>query len=102
MKEYLFKVMARLFAVLDCSTLVTACYGVSYEHFLARTEGAVKDSHGRFRADISVDGIPDGVLLECFDVDGEPNGSHRLLSKVVGLEEGGSVGLTLDKMENID
>ena len=44
MREFLIKTFARLFAVLGCSTLVTACYGVPYDSFDAKVSGRVTDS----------------------------------------------------------
>ena len=128
MKEFLIRTFARIFAVLGCSTLVTACYGVPYDTYDAKVSGRVTDSQtgqpvrgilvrmtvgtrsqagdnavqslspldsprdvytdadGRFYQAISMEREPDGVLLECFDVDGQMNGTYLPESKVYPLE----------------
>lgn len=138
MKEFIFKTFARLFAVLGCSTLVTACYGVPYDDFDAKVIGRVTDSQtgqpvkgvmvkmtagsrsqmgdnavqslsplsstivtytdadGRFDEDLDVYGIPDGVLVECFDVDGEVNGSYLPAAKVYPIEEEGRINVDIE------
>ncbi len=142
MREFLVKTFARLFAVLGCSTLVTACYGVPYESFDAKVSGRVTDSQtgqpikgvlvrmtvgsrvqmgdnavqslsplaspedahtdadGRFYKEIEVLGAPDGVLLECFDVDGQANGSYVPDAKVYPMEAEGLVEFDIDLMAN--
>jgi hypothetical protein len=55
------------------------------------------DSDGRFHDDIDVGGIPDGVLIECFDVDGESNGLYMPESKVYSLEEAADADIRLDR-----
>lgn len=139
MREHIIKLFARIFAVLGCSTLVAACYGVPYELYNAGVSGRVTDdqtgepikgikvritvgdraqttdnpvqsispmvspvdvytdSDGRFNDDIDVGGIPDGVLIECFDVDGESNGLYMPESKVYSLEEAADADIRLDR-----
>lgn len=138
MREFIIKTFARLFAVLGCSTLVTACYGVPYESFDAKVSGRVTDSEtgqpvkgilvrmtvgsrsqmgdnavqslsplgsyrdiytdadGRFYQEMDVPGLPDGVLLECFDVDGQANGSYLPDSRVYPLETEDLVEFDID------
>ena len=140
MKEYILKAFSRLFTVLGCSTLVTACYGVPYYDYqvklsgevtdaetgdpvegilvkmtvgsysqggdqavhsispLAPTMEAYTDAEGRFQTQVGLhQEAPDGVLLECFDVDGESNGSYMPESKVCSLAEGENAHLLLEK-----
>lgn len=138
MKEFILKTFARLFAVLGCSTLVTACYGVPYDYFDAKVTGRVTDAQtgqpvkgvmvkmtagsrsqmgdnavqslsplsstvvtytdadGRFDEDLDVYGVPDGVLVECFDVDGEVNGSYLPEAKVYPIEEEGQIEVVVE------
>lgn len=138
MKDFLLRTFARLFAVLGCSTLVTACYGVPYEVYDAEISGRITDSEtgapvkgilvrmtvgsrssmgdnavqslspldsprdvytdadGRFYQEIEMHGEPDGVLLECFDVDGQMNGSYLPESKIYPLKADESVEIDID------
>lgn len=142
MRDFIVKTFARLFAVLGCSTLVTACYGVPYDTFDAGITGRVTDSQtgqpvkgilvrvtvgyrsqmgdnavqsllpldspwdvytdadGRFYRDVSVGREPDGVLLECFDVDGQDNGVYLPVSKVYPLETEGVAEFDIDLKAN--
>ena len=139
MRDFLFRTFARLFAVLGCSTLVTACYGVPYEAYETKVSGRVTDERtgepvkgiqvrmtvgsravggdnsvhtllpfdqsvdsrtdgdGCFFTEIEVHIEPDGVLVECFDVDGEANGSYLPKSEVFSLEEVESADIRLER-----
>ena len=46
MKDYIVKYFGRILAILGCSTLVTACYGVPYDEYVPRfgVDGRVLDS----------------------------------------------------------
>jgi hypothetical protein len=44
MRDFFLRNFGRLFAVLGCSTLVTACYGVPYDNFHASVSGSVLDA----------------------------------------------------------
>lgn len=44
MRDFILRNFGRLFAVLGCSTLVTACYGVPYDDFHASVSGSVLDA----------------------------------------------------------
>ena len=129
MKQFILKNAARLFTVLGCSTLVTACYGVPYEEFSSKTSGKVvdadtgepiegiqvritaglrsqggensvqglvpvyisddiyTDAEGAFQEYVYAHREPDGVLIECLDVDGKNNGSYDPETVVCSLEE---------------
>lgn len=129
MKQFILKNTARLFAVLGCSTLVTACYGVPYEEFSSKASGKVvdadtgepiegiqvritaglrsqggensvqglvpvymsddiyTDADGAFQEYVYAHREPDGVLIECLDVDGKNNGSYDPETVVYSLEE---------------
>ena len=103
MKELFTKYFGRLLAVLGCTTMVTACYGVPYNSFRvqgkvvdAQTEEPIQDiqitvapqdgtplpststnSHGIFVVYNFVDIPPSGYTIECTDIDGELNGSYE-------------------------
>lgn len=140
MKDWFFRYFARILAVLGCSTLVTACYGVPYETYQVKISGKVLDSvtgkpvkgiqikltpgtdsyqdagtvngvhplsspfavisgtDGRFSATLHTDIIePDGVLVECLDVDGAANGSYLPESQVFKNGNTTDVELRLDR-----
>jgi hypothetical protein len=40
---------------------------------------------------------PDGVLVECFDVDGQANGSYLPKSKALSLEEAEKADIRLER-----
>lgn len=146
MRELFFRFFPRLLAVLGCSTLVTACYGVPYDEFEARVSGEVldaesgepikgisvrvtpgivapgsvsdgvnglrpledvgtvdakTDANGMFSVYLdSYMGVPDAVLIECVDVDGEANGSYLSESKIVPVEDGSTVSKVIFMKEN--
>ena len=103
MKELFTKYFGRLLAVLGCTTMVTACYGVPYNVF--RVQGKVVDSKTEepiqgIRITVapqdgtplpSISTTPDGIFdvreyfdipplgytIECTDIDGELNGSYE-------------------------
>lgn len=142
MRDFVSRTFARLFAVLGCSTLVTACYGVPYDTFDAKVSGTVTDAEtaqpikgilvrmtvgsssqrgdnavqsispmassrdvytddkGRFYQEIGVEGVPDGVLIECFDVDGSQNGTYLPESQVYPLETEEVVEISVDLKTN--
>ena len=103
MKELFTKYFGRLLAVLGCTTMVTACYGVPYNDFCVQgkvvdseTEEPIQDiqitvapqdgtplpststnSHGIFVVYNFVDIPPSGYTIECTDIDGELNGSYE-------------------------
>ena len=103
MKELFTKYFGRLLAVLGCTTMVTACYGVPYNDFCVQgkvvdseTEEPIQDiqitvapqdgtplpststnSHGIFVVYNFVDIPPSGYTIECTDSDGELNGSYE-------------------------
>ena len=103
MKELFTKYFGRLLAVLGCTTMVTACYGVPYNDFCvqgkvvdAQTEEPIQDiqitvvpQDGFPRQSTSTDskGLfavyelynipPSGYTIECTDIDGELNGSYE-------------------------
>lgn len=139
MREFIIRTLPRLFAVLGCSTLVTACYGTPYDYYHADISGRVLDSetaepvkginvkmtlgyrsqtgdnsvqslvpvdsprssmtdvNGKFSEVISTDMEPDGVLIECYDIDGPQNGTYLPNAKVYSLEEAASVEIRLEK-----
>ena len=39
MREIILRTFARLFALMGCTTIVTACYGVPYENFDVKMSG---------------------------------------------------------------
>ena len=103
MKELFTKYFGRLLAVLGCTTMVTACYGVPYNVFRvqgkvvdAQTEEPIQDIQitvvpqdwtplpatstnpdGIFAVHEYFDIPPSGYTIECTDVDGELNGSYE-------------------------
>ena len=103
MKELFTKYFGRLLAVLGCTTMVTACYGVPYNDFCVQgkvvdseTEEPIQDiqitvapqdgtplpststnSHGIFVVYSYFDIPPSGYTIECTDIDGELNGSYE-------------------------
>ena len=103
MKELFTKYFGRLLAVLGCTTMVTACYGVPYNGFRvqgkvvdAQTEEPIQDiqitvapqdgtplpststnSNGIFVVYSYFDIPPSGYTIECTDIDGELNGSYE-------------------------
>lgn len=137
MRELFLKYFPRLLAVLGCSTLVTACYGVPYDSFEAKVSGEVLDAdsgmpikgisvrvtpgvlysgsisgglkglrpfadgstvdartdvNGAFSVYVgSSMGVPDAVLIECVDIDGEVNGSYLSGSEIVPIKDEESV-----------
>lgn len=139
MRDYLFRTFARFLAVLGCSTLVTACYGVPYDAYETKVSGRVTDDQtgesirgikvrmtvgarsvggdnsvhsispytqpvdfttdidGSYYGEIDVYSEPDGVLVECFDVDGQANGSYLPKSKVLSLEEAEKADIRLER-----
>lgn len=86
-------------AILGCSTLVTACYGVPYDEYdpHARVSGRVVDSETdqpiqdikvrAVPANESFDSSPTGYVIECADVDGEMNGSYESVTKEISYDE---------------
>lgn len=44
MRELFLKYFSRILAVLGCTTLVTACYGIPYDEFSAKVSGDVTDA----------------------------------------------------------
>ena len=103
MKELFTKYFGRLLAVLGCTTMVTACYGVPYNDYRvqgkvvdAQTEEPIQDiqitvapqdgtplpststnSNGIFVVYSYFDIPPSGYTIECTDIDGELNGSYE-------------------------
>ena len=103
MKELFTKYFGRLLAVLGCTTMVTACYGVPYNDFYVQgkvvdseTEEPIQDiqitvvpqdgtplpststnSNGIFVVYSYFDIPPSGYTIECTDIDGELNGSYE-------------------------
>ena len=103
MKGLFTKYFGRLLAVLGCTTMVTACYGVPYNDFCVQgkvvdseTEEPIQDiqitvapqdgtplpststnSHGIFVVYNFVDIPPSGYTIECTDIDGALNGSYE-------------------------
>lgn len=139
MREIILRTFARLFALMGCTTIVTACYGVPYENFDVKMSGRVTDAQtgqpvkgiqvrmtvgsrtiggdnavqslspfespvcsntdadGCFKGEASVYREPDGVMIECFDVDGEANGTYLPKSKVYTLEDGADADIRLER-----
>lgn len=133
MREILFRNLSRLFAVLGCSTLVTACYGVPYDDYhsvvsgkavdadngmpveglmvrvttgyrsqgghgpvqglvpLAQSGASLTEADGCFEESLTSHQEPDGVLIECHDIDGQTNGSYSPKSQVYAIEEAGDI-----------
>lgn len=139
MKDWFFRYFARILAVLGCSTLVTACYGVPYETFQVKVSGKVLDSvtgepikgiqikltpgSGSYQGTGSVSGVhplsgsstvisgmdgnfsetiysemmePDGVLIECLDIDGAANGSYLPKTQIFRYGNTADVELRLE------
>ena len=140
MRNFFLKYFSRFLAVLGCSTLVTACYGVPYDDFHAAVSGTVLDAetgepirgisvrmtpgsrtlsngnpvqslspcgstreeltsvNGAFDGYVSGYGEPDGILVECMDIDGEANGSYLPKSQIVSLSEADDIEITMESI----
>lgn len=142
MREILFRNLSRLFAVLGCSTLVTACYGVPYDDYhsvvsgkavdadngmpveglmvrvtigcrsqggdgpvqglvpLAQSGTSLTEADGSFVESMTSRMEPDGVLIECHDVDGQANGSYSPKSQVYAIEHAGDIVISVERSDS--
>ena len=117
MKELLAKCFGRILAILGCTTMVTACYGVPYKPYVSgrvldsETEQPIKDikvravpssespeaypydsacstnSEGFFNILGVVESPPSGFIIECTDVDGDLNGSYESVIEEIPYDE---------------
>lgn len=99
MNNFIIKHFGRILAILGCSTLVTACYGVPYDEYdpHARVSGRVVDSEtDQPIQDIKVRAVPANesfdpstteYIIECTDIDGEMNGSYEPVTKKIAYDE---------------
>ena len=142
MRNLISKHFPRLLAVLGCSTLVTACYGVPYDDFHATVTGTVLDAEtgepirgisvkmtagsrtqaadnpvqsfvpvgdqaseitdadGVFSGYVRGYGEPDGIMIECIDIDGEMNGSYYHKSSVFKLSDMEDIEISLERIDD--
>ena len=89
MRDFIVKHFGRILAVLGCSTLVTACYGVPYDEYDPdfNVSGRVVDSEGFFNILAPLKTPPSGFIIECTDVDGELNGSYESVIEEIPYDE---------------
>lgn len=109
MREFIIKYFGRILAILGCSTVVTACYGVPFDIYSvkgrvidAETEEPIKgikvqvrsdrlcdygetDADGSFHVGFYETAAP--VSLECVDVDGPLNGSYESFNETIISED---------------
>ena len=72
MKDFIIKYFGRVLAIMGCSTLVTACYGVPYEEYdpHAGISGRIVDSETEQPIkDIKVRAVPADESLESYPYD---------------------------------
>ena len=72
MKDFIVKHFGRILAILGCSTLVTACYGVPYDEYVpnARVSGRVVDSEtDQPIQDIKVRAVPANESFDSYPYD---------------------------------
>ena len=107
MRDFILKYFGRLLAIIGCSTVVTACYGVPFDLYSvkgrvidAETEEPIKGIKVQVRPDgdygeTDVDGsfhvgfyeTASPVSLECVDVDGPLNGSYESVNETIPSED---------------
>lgn len=70
MKDFILKYFGRILAILGCSTLVTACYGVPYDEYAPniRVNGRVVDSE----TDLPIKGINVRVVPSDESLESDP------------------------------
>ena len=54
--------------------------------------------NGVFEGYVRGYGEPDGILVECMDIDGEANGSYLPKSQIVSLSEADDIEITMESI----
>lgn len=99
MKDFIVKHFGRILALLGCSTLVTACYGVPYNPYDPdfSVSGRVLDSEtDQPIKDIKVWAVPSGETLESYPYDSASSTDSEGFFNIFGVVESPRSGFIIE------